>query len=322
VRLRLFGRRAALAGAVAAAEAKARMKLRPLAAAVVLLEAFDASAQYIRTRVSDPNSTLCVTWNRRDFTYHCDAAGSMRTPGQAEFTAIDAAFATWQGVSDSCSDFQFIKGDQIVNAQVGKGTQTENAIVFREVSCDVVVPQTDPCLSDNTCLNVYHCWDHGQFTLALTTTTYSVRTGAIYDADIELNAADWLFTTVSSPPCKEGMESVQCVATDVQNTVTHEIGHAVGFDHVEVPGSTMEPTAPIGEISKRIIDHGTVEGFCTTYPKGGPPTPCDEQMLARRRINAREAGTPQLADLGCASVLGPAELALGLVAWRVLRRRR
>ncbi len=293
-----------------------------VAPALLLLWAFEASAQYVRTPVSDPDSKLCVTWNRRDFTYHVDEAGSQRTPGDAELTAVDAAFATWQGISDGCSDFQFIKGAQVPNAQVGRGTQMENVVVWRETSCPTVVPENDPCFDTDTCIKQYKCWDHGQFTLALTTTTYSVRTGAIYDADIELNGADWLFTTISSPPCVEGMEAPNCVATDVQNTMTHEIGHALGFDHVDVEGSTMEPTAPTGQITKRIVDHGTKDGFCTTYPRGGPPTPCDEQALARRRINARGTGTPQLGDLGCASVLGPAELSLALLALAVLRRRR
>ena len=117
--------------------------------------------------------------------------------------------------------------------------------------------------------------------------------------------------------------SATCVATDVQNTLTHEIGHAVGFDHVDALGSTMEPTAPLGEITKRIIDHGTVEGFCETYPKGGPPSPCDAQELSRRIIVARATGTPQLADFGCASAAGPLELvALALAAAALTRRRR
>ncbi len=292
------------------------------APALLLFIAAEASAQYLRTRVSDPESTLCVTWNRRDFTYEVDSSGSARTPGDAEFTAVDAAFATWQGISDGCSDFQFIKGDRVPNVQVGKGTQMQNAIVWRERTCDTVVPENDSCFDDDSCLNKYRCWNHGQFTLALTTTTYSVRTGAIYDADIELNGADWLFTTISSPPCKEGAEAVTCVATDVQNTLTHEIGHAVGLDHVDVEGSTMEPTAPIGQITKRLIDFGSKEGFCTTYPRGGPPTPCDDAALSRRKIIASQTGTPQLTDLGCSSVLGPAELLLALGAVRLLRRRK
>ncbi len=43
-------------------------------------------------------------------TYRVDAAGSTRTPGDAEFTAIDQAFAAWQAVSDGCSDFRFERG--------------------------------------------------------------------------------------------------------------------------------------------------------------------------------------------------------------------
>jgi hypothetical protein len=279
-----------------------------LALALAVLAAADASAQYVRTRVSDPDSTLCVTWNRREFTYLLDSAGSSATPGDTEFTAADAAFASWQALSDSCSDFSFINGGRMANVLTGKGTPNENVVVWREQTCEQVVPAGDTCLSDNTCINKHHCWDHGDFTLALTTTTYSIRSGAIYDADIELNAANWLFTTVSAPPCAEGAESTSCVATDVQNTLTHEIGHAVGFDHVEQTGSTMEATAPLGEVSKRIIDQGTAEGFCATYPAGGPPTPCDAQELTRRRIIARATGTPGPAALGCSA-------ASGLGAW-------
>src|SRR5437868_11885997 len=113
---------------------------------VVLLSGLDASAQYVRTRVSDPDSTLCVTWTHRDLTYHVDSAGSRRTPGDTEFTAIDAAYATWQSVSDTCSDFQFIRGERIDNVLVGKGTQDSNVVVFREQECDAVVPTDAPCM--------------------------------------------------------------------------------------------------------------------------------------------------------------------------------
>jgi hypothetical protein len=289
---------------------------------LAVLVAAEASAQYQRTRAGDPTTSMtCVTWSHRDFTYTPDAAGSAKTPGDSEFVAIDAAFATWQALSNTCSDFQYIKGPRASDVLVGKGTQDTNVIVWRETSCDdpMVVPPNDPCLADgDSCINQYHCWEHGQFTLALTTTTYSTKSGAIYDADIELNGHDWLFTTVSSPPCVEGMESVQCVATDVQNTLTHEIGHAMGFDHVNAPGSTMAPTAPVGETSKRVIDMGTADGFCTTYPKGEPPTPCDMSSVGRR-ISADGNGTPGLSTIGCATAPGSFT---GLMLLLLLRRSR
>jgi len=285
--------------------------------AVLALISAEAQAQYLRTRTA-VDSDICVTWSVRNFTYTPDAAGSAKTPGDSEFTAIDAAFSTWQALSDMCSDFQYIRGPRTPNVLVGKGTQDSNVVVFRDQSCDDpnVVPPNDSCLADgDSCINTYHCWEHGQFTLALTTTTYSTKTGAIYDADIELNAHDWLFTTVSSPPCGQDMQSVQCVSTDVQNTLTHEIGHAMGFDHVNVAGSTMAPTAPIGEISKRIIDRGTADGFCTTYPRGQPPLPCDSSQQGLH-VDANATGS---AVGSCAAAPG-AWAALAVVA--LLRRRR
>lgn len=296
--------------------------------AIVLLAGL-ASAQdgYLRTPVPgrDGQSPLCITWNKREFVYVVDAAGSSKTPGDSEFVAIDAAFASWQAVSDTCSDFKFIRGARVADAKIGRGTETSNAIVFRESTCRTAAPPNDPCQADGSCANQYHCWDHSDFTIALTTTTFSTKTGAIYDADIELNAAphvdnsSFLFTTISSPPCAEGAEAVTCVATDIQNTVTHEVGHTVGFDHVEVPGSTMEATAPLGETQKRIIDFGTSRGFCNTYPKGQPPVPCDELAQLRRTIDAHGAGTT---GLGCGAV--PFQLAwwaVGLLALLRSRRR-
>ncbi len=299
-----------------------------LVTALALLGSTLAWAQpFIRTQVPgrEDKGQLCVTWNKREFTYVVDAAGSSKTPGDSEFFAIDAAFASWQAVSDTCSDFRFVRGERQTKVQIGRGTETSNVIVFREQSCRTAAPVADPCQADGSCANKYNCWDHSDFTIALTTTTYSTRTGAIYDADIELNAAPhvdstrFLFTTISSPPCPAGADAVTCVATDIQNTLTHEIGHAVGFDHVENPGATMEATAPPGETQKRIIDFGLSEGFCKTYPKGLPPVPCDELAQLRRKIIANSTGTP---GFGCSALpLGDLFWLFGLVVIGLSRRR-
>lgn len=298
---------------------------------LALLGSTFAQAQpFVRTEVPgrEDKGPLCVTWNKREFIYVVDAAGSARTPGDSEFFAIDASFASWQAVSDTCSDFNFIRGARQPKVQIGRGTETSNVIVFREQSCRSAAPELDPCQADGSCTNTYNCWDHSDYTIALTTTTFSTKTGAIYDADIELNGAPhvdgtrFLFTTISSPPCGANPEAVTCVATDIQNTLTHEIGHAVGFDHVENPGATMEATAPPGETQKRIIDVGLSEGFCQTYPKGLPPVPCDELAQLRRKIIAKTAGTPSLSALGCSALpAGGGLWVLGLLLLGRARRR-
>lgn len=264
------------------------------------------------------DTTLCVTWSDRNFEYRVDQDGSARTPGETEFTAIDGAFSSWQAISDTCSDFKFIRGQRLAGGKIGKGSESENLLVFRDVDCRDVVPPTDACLADGSCANVHRCWDHSAGTIGLTTVTYSTRTGVAVDADIEFNASGFLMTTISSPPCEVGRESVQCVAYDVQNTATHEIGHAVGFDHVADESSTMAPTAPVGETAKRVIDLGTASGFCQTYPRNQPPVPCDELAVQRYRIIAQNTGSFGMSCVSSAADVGP-WLALAVLLFR--RRR-
>lgn len=285
-----------------------------------LLTALTVQAQAFRRQVATvtDESTLCVTWAERNFDYRVDQDGNAQTPGETEFTAVDAAFANWQAVSDTCSEFKFIRGTRMAGGRVGKGTETENLVIFRQTSCRDVVQPNDSCLADGSCGNARRCWDHSDGTIGLTTVTYSTRTGVAVDADIELNASGFLFTTISSPPCEVGREATTCVAYDVQSTLTHEIGHAVGLDHVDDPTSTMAPTAPVGETSKRVIDVGTASGFCQTYPRGQPPVPCDELAIQRSRIIASNTGTFGMSCVASTSAAGP----LLALLWLLLRRRR
>jgi len=288
---------------------------------------------YLRTTV--PGTDKCLAWNTREIVYQEDAAGSLRTPGNTEWAAVEAAFGTWQAVADTCSDMKLTKGGVMSNAPVGylKDGPNENVVIFREAACRDVVPQDDPCFDEGDCASRYGCWDYPDFTIGLTTATFSFKSGNILDADIELNASPhfdasyFLFTTVGSPPCAPDRQSVDCVATDVQNTLTHEIGHLVGLGHV-IPEdarlhSTMEPTADVGETIKRVVDIGSAQAFCDTYPRNLPATSCDDLGLITRRVIAHNRGIP---GLGCsaggagASLGGGAGTWLALLGWGMLRR--
>jgi uncharacterized protein (TIGR03382 family) len=164
--------------------------------------------------------------------------------------------------------------------------------------------------------------------LALTTTTLSLSSAVILDADIEFNAAPglggatgWFFTVVDSPPCPPGQPAANCVHTDVRNALTHEIGHAIGLDHADDPASTMYYSAPSGELIKRVIDRGTSAGFCDIYPKELPANGCDDPGEIRAKVIAENEGSGGL--FGCSAAGGNTGLAvLGVLAGWLVRRRR
>ncbi|UQA58215.1 matrixin family metalloprotease [Polyangium aurulentum] len=110
-------------------------------------------------------------------------------------------------------------------------------------------------------------WPHpgAGSTLALTTVTYSVDSGEIYDADMELNAANTPFSTGDSK-----------VTYDLHSIATHETGHFLGLSHSQDPTATMYRDYIPGTIDLRTLEPDDIEGICSIYPPGDPiPDSCD-----------------------------------------------
>jgi hypothetical protein len=110
--------------------------------------------------------------------------------------------------------------------------------------------------------------------IALTTTTYSAKSGEILDADIEFNSADFHFVTANPGDTD----------TDLLNTAVHEIGHFVGLAHCGLVscghGEVMEPTADHGETLKRLLKCDDRAGMVFKYPAGQPNGFCNGAVNA------------------------------------------
>ncbi|HEY3447998.1 MAG TPA: myxosortase-dependent metalloprotease, MXAN_2677/MXAN_2678 family [Myxococcales bacterium] len=257
-------------------------------------------------------------WCTRKPSYVVNEKGSQNAGAQASIEAVRRSFETW--AKTGCSDLSFSDQGTTARADVGydpKAADNQDLVVWREVDCDRVVPRTDPCLSDGGCNNKYGCWDHEANTIALTTTSFDNQTGEILDADIELNGAGFEFTTADSPPCDRPPPrgSNDCVATDVQNTVTHEVGHVLGLDHSPDPSSTMFASEALGETNKRVLSADDIDGLCAIYPEGAASSPACPGASG----DGGSGGGGGCSSAGAGGVLG----ALGLLAaLGALRRRR
>jgi len=229
--------------------------------------------------------------------------------------AIRNAFAGWAAAarpdeSVPCTDMQLVFDGVIASTETG--ADGRNRIAIRRGPCSgshSIVPAGAPCIAAGACADLYDCWDHDRF-IALTTTTYRLSTGVILDADVEVNAGDgegeegFLLTCIDppAPVCAEERRT-GCIGMDLQNAISHEVGHFLGFAHSDSRGSTMYAKASRGETGKRVLSADAVEGMCDVYPRGGAVTTCGTR--------------PQ----GC-STIGAPDSWLGLAALALLLRRR
>jgi hypothetical protein len=156
-------------------------------------------------------------------------------------------------------------------------------------------------------------------TLALTTITFNVENGEIYDADVEVNSHDKNLTVGDTR-----------VGSDLLSVVTHEAGHFLGLAHSESTEATMYPSYNPGETKLRTLTDDDIEGICDIYPEGRPIG--SNSCAPRHGFSERCGGGSS--DDGCTTSPGPmraggrtglsalSALALSAMALRIRSRRR
>lgn len=264
----------------------ARYALRAVRAvlivAVSLLAAPTARA-FERTRV-DTDPDRAVFWQYRTVRLRPATATSGDLDAMAVQRALARSIATWNEAARGCSDL-LLRDDGppaslATNLSSGR-PDFENRIVFREDEWPAEISSA---------------------TLALTSLVYRRSTGEIEDADIDLNGVHHTFTDADDPAL---------TSVDVQNTLTHELGHLIGLAHVEDPEATMFAMSLPGDLDKRTLATDDRDGLCFVYPEGrlspsAPRLPGGELMGGCATARAGAGG---------GALAGPLMLAL-------LRRRR
>jgi len=233
-----------------------------------------------------------------------DSAGTSAIAGDDEFPIIDASIKTWNDSTASCS---YLKVMSEGRKSVEVGNDKINVIKFRDQQCASCVAtgnSTGPAwcrpASGSDPERCYSAEAAGLTTAVYIDDAKSARDGAIVDADIEINAANFKVSVkgkslVSNP-------KVTCLS-ELQNTLTHELGHLQGLEHpclnrgdpprtddqgnavpscfdgglpATITEATMYNFQSCGETSKETLSGDDMNAICKVYPTASDPGTCEQ----------------------------------------------
>ncbi len=188
-----------------------------------------------------------VRWWGSCYQYSIHAEGAPGLEFEVVQEAIRASFDVWE--EPACSYFYFEETAPSTCEEIGffQDRGNMNLLVWRTADW---VDQ-----------------DHEPDAIALTSLTFDTVTGEVFDADIEFNAEFFDF----------GVNGENTLA-DIQNTATHEIGHALGLGHSDDPSATMYNSAIPGDTIKRDLNEDDISGLCALYPTEDDPDICLEPL--------------------------------------------
>jgi len=243
-----------------------------------------------------------IWWPQFCVSYSMQRDASKKVDLETASTAASKAFAVWQNAE--CPG--------------GGAPSIRVAPVFGTVACKMhEYNQVD----GNANIIMFHDdeWPYtsGSDVLALTTVTFSKKTGDIYDVDMEINGLQPLSTT----------EVVDPEAYDLQSIITHEAGHFLGLGHSLDPEATMWTQYSTGTDSFRDLSPDDIAGICTVYPPTNEDSVCDytprQGFSPDCGIYPSGAGTCSVARVGERSDVGGwTVLGLGAMFLATRRRRR
>ncbi len=180
------------------------------------------------TLARDENGNL-LTWDRNalPIKFWINIDEPESQESKAKVSAVIRAFKSWETVPDSLASFHYA------------GITPLNTPAFDGV---------------NLVTWVREGWTHDSDETAYTT-LWVTNTGEILDADIELNEENFDWSV-------DGETELM----DIQNSLTHEVGHFMGLDHsLEAIDTSMFPIVRLGEVRKRTVKPDDLEAAASLY---------------------------------------------------------
>jgi hypothetical protein len=268
------------------------------------------AAAYVRTR-SPGDGKYPLLWSNPRVTMTLRTSGAQIVPPNDFISAAQRAAATWSDPALATSVAFTI--DAISDAPAGAVYDQVNSISFRTDSWD------PPNYPDS----------------ALALTTVFSQDGQIVEADTEINAVDPRFQwgVLSDDPTIAATAS----EVDLQNALTHELGHVIGLAHPCTLGDPPKPEfddqgAPVLSCSDPLLPPAVRDA--TMFPSSEPGS-ISERSLSPDEVKAlhdlyppRAVPPPGLGDRAGACRVAPAPsepaaaASLALAAAALLARRR
>jgi hypothetical protein len=272
-----------------------------LGLALLLLLSSAPSSAFVRARTTNG---IAIHWPGSCVYMQPSADGTADMPDADTFDAFQRAIGNWNGALRGNAYLQLMYDEPRGNVEAH--LDGINVIRFRSDRwC-----HPEDAQEHNVC---YPDVAAGITTVFFVDDGHSTS-GEIEDTDIELNDINFYFVNeVAGAPLPKSPDSKRQIA-DLENTVTHELGHVMGLDHTCKDANTPKqevdengnpppdctlvmrtPTSPTseaimsatmynfytpGEISKRMPHSDDIAGIANAYPIGKDPGVCKHTNLS------------------------------------------
>lgn len=229
------------------------------AAALALLVHQPLAHAYCRTRVCD--AVQPETCRR-------DADGcALETPALYWPSSCVSYAVSEQGCPSQALDFEALASSieraflAYTQVDCAEGAPSLTGVNYGPSAC--ATHQYNPTAPN---ANTFGCRDDGwpysatDDVLALTTLTFEVDSGAILDADTELNTSYASFSQGATRPA----------SFDIDAVITHEVGHFLGFGHTRDSESVMFPGHDPEQPGRARLSHDDALGVCAAFAPDRP----------------------------------------------------